>query len=59
VELSGKHYGKVKMNVLDKLRKRDVGVNSYRMGNMKNESEKLMWKMLNSKKDKIGIFENL
>ena len=59
MELSGKHYGKVKMNVLDKLRKRDVGVNSYRMGNMKNESEKLMWKMLNSKKDKIGIFENL
>ena len=59
MELSGKHYGKVKMNVLDKLRKRDVGVNSYRMGNMKNESEKLMWKRLNSKKDKIGIFENL
>jgi len=29
------------------------------MGNIKNESEKLMWKRLNSKKDKIGIFENL
>ena len=59
MELSGKHYGKVKMNVLDKLKKRDVGVNFYRMGNMKNESEKLMWKRLNGQKDKIGFFEEL
>ena len=47
------------MNVLDKLKKRDVGVNFKRMGNMKNESEKLMWKRLNGQKDKIGFFEEL
>jgi hypothetical protein len=35
------------------------GVNSYQKGNKKNQSEKLMWKRLNSKKDKIGILEDL